>query len=116
MAVTPETLLRAADTLGSADAEVDWRNAATCAYYAAYHKCIPFAYGRATAEPGHSELIATLTEPRSPTRSRQAGHLLRQCKVLREQANYRIAQDFRHGDAHATLNASRRIFDLVGGT
>ena len=116
MAVTPETLLRAADTLGSADAEVDWRNAATCAYYAAYHKCIPFAYGRATAEPGHSELIATLTEPRSPTRSRQAGHLLRQCKVLREQANYRIAQDFRHGDAHAALNASRRIFDLVGGT
>ena len=38
MAVTPEALLRAADTLGSADAEVDWRNAAACAYYAAYQR------------------------------------------------------------------------------
>lgn len=115
MAVTPETLLRAAGALGSADAEIDWRNATACAYYAAYHKCIPFAYGRSAARPGHGELIATLVDPGNSTRSRQAGHLLRQCKVLREQANYLIAQDFGHGDAHTALNASRRIFDLVDG-
>lgn len=113
MAVTPESLLQAADVLGGGDAEVDWRNAAACAYYAAFHKCVPFAYGRSAARPGHAELIATLTDHRNPIPNRQAGYLLRQCKNLREHANYRIAQDFDYEDANSALSASRRIFGIV---
>ena len=113
MAVTPESMLQAADSLHDGDAEVDWRNAAACAYYAAFHKCVPFVYGRPTATPGHGELIATLMDRRNPIPTRQAGYLLRQCKKLREHANYQIAQDFPHDDANTALKASRRIFDIV---
>ena len=38
MAVTPQSLLEAAQTLGRGEAEVDWRNAASRVYYAAYHR------------------------------------------------------------------------------
>ena len=34
MAVTPQSLLEAAQTLGRGEAEVDWRNAASRVYYA----------------------------------------------------------------------------------
>ena len=73
MATTPEELLQAAETFVDANTEVDWRNAAYCGYYAAFHKCIPFAYGERVATPGHAELIDMLTKPRSSTPHRRAG-------------------------------------------
>ena len=39
MAVTPEELLDAAAKLERGNSEADWRNAASRAYYAAYHRC-----------------------------------------------------------------------------
>ena len=56
MAVTPEVLLQAAAALGDGNQEVDWRNAASRGYYAAFHRCILMAYGSPSAEPGHGEL------------------------------------------------------------
>ena len=41
MPVTPNALLEAAKVLGRGEAEVDRRNAASRAYYAAWHQCLP---------------------------------------------------------------------------
>ncbi len=115
MATTPEELLQAAETFVDASTEVDWRNAAICGYYAAFHKCIPFAYGGRTARPGHSELIDMLARPHSSPAFSRAGILLRHSKVLRERATYRLEVDFARRDAHSVLSASRQVFDIVDG-
>ena len=62
MAVSPEVLLDAAAALGSGNSEVDWRNATSRAYYAAYHSCASVARAARlnVAETGsvHATLIA----------------------------------------------------------
>ncbi len=113
MAVAPEALLDAAAEIGVGGREVDWRNAASRGYYAAYHRCIPLAYGDASAQPGHGELIGRLTDAKASVLQRQVGHLLKQCKRLRERADYRIADDFDQADAETALDASRRIFKFA---
>lgn len=39
MSVTPEAIFESAVVLAGGDEEVDWRNACSRAYYAAYHRC-----------------------------------------------------------------------------
>ncbi len=39
MPVAPELILESAATMSEGGAEVDWRNASSRAYYAAYHRC-----------------------------------------------------------------------------
>lgn len=43
MAVSPKQLLEAAQELAQGNREVDFRNAASRAYCAAYHRCRPVA-------------------------------------------------------------------------
>ena len=62
MAVTPKAMLDAAAETSVGGREVDWRNAASRGYYAAYRWCIPLAFGGASAQPGHRQLIDT-SEP-----------------------------------------------------
>ena len=115
MAIAPDTLLQAAEEIGSGNREVDWRNAASRGYYAAYHRCILLAYDHPSAEPGHSELIHRLTQPTAPVTRRQIGHLLQQCKRLRERADYRTMDDFEPSEAQTALRDGRRIFALADG-
>lgn len=116
MAITPDELLRTADELARGDRESDWRNATSRAYYAAYHVCIPFAFGSQSAEPGHREIANKLTRPTAAMHSRSAGYLLDQCRGLRERADYRISADFLRGEVNTALRASHRIFDIVKAT
>ena len=113
MATTPDELLRAADELAEGVRESDWRNAASRAYYAAYHACIPLAFGSVSAQPGHREIARRLTRPTAAMDSRSAGYLLDQCRELRERADYRISTDFRRDDVDTALRASHRIFGIV---
>ncbi len=67
MAVTPRELLDAAAALGRRGSEVDLRNAASRAYYAAYHQCRRLAQDlRLRPAPGagsvHRRVIDTLTD------------------------------------------------------
>ena len=113
MAITPDDLLRTADELAQGDRESDWRNATSRAYCAAYHACIPFAFGSESAEPGHREIADMLTRPTAAMQSRSVGYLLAQCRALRERADYRISADFLRGDVNTALRASISIFDSV---
>ena len=116
MAITPDELLQTANELGQGARESDWRNATSRAYYAAYHACIPFAYGSKSAEPGHREIARRLTDQTATMKWRSAGYLLDQCRRLRERADYRISADFPRGDVNTALRASHRIFDIVRAT
>ncbi len=113
MAVTSKALLEAAVEISVGGREVDWRNAASRGYYAAYHRCILLAYGVRSAQPGHRQLIDQLTDSKASVRWRQAGHLLQQCKRLRERADYRTMDDFEQSEAEMALGASRRIFEFA---
>ena len=110
MSVTPNELLEAAKALGRGDSEVDWRNAASRAYYAAWHRCLPI--GRSvglSAERGvHRQLIETLEQDRNMT-LRSLGYILRQCRKLRVKADYEIETDFSPEDAQVALTQSEKI-------
>lgn len=60
MAVTPEGLLSAAKAMSAGEEEVDWRNATSRAYYAAYHpvgrsrRTLGRTAARAAASTGNS--------------------------------------------------------------
>lgn len=116
MATTPSELLQTADELAQGVRECDWRNAASRAYYAAYHICIPFAFDSSSANPGHRELARRLTHPTAATHRKSAGYLLDQCRELRERADYRINADFQRDDAGTALRARQRIFGIVAAT
>ena len=114
MAVTPEALLEAAAEISVGDREVDWRNAASRGYYAAYHRCVLLVYSDASAQPGHRQLIDQLTDAKAAVQWRQAGHVLRKCKVLRERADYSTTENFEQAEAETAIDASRRIFNFAG--
>ena len=98
MAVSPEVLLDAAAALGSGNSEVDWRNATSRAYYAAYHSCASVARAArpGVAETGsvHATLIAALTDALSPAHLKGLGYMLEQSRKRRTDADYRIQEDF----------------------
>ena len=114
MPVTPNELLDAAKVIGRGEAEVDWRNATSRAYYAAWHRCLPI--GRSvglSARPGqgvHQQLIETLTGNRNTT-LKSLGYMLRQCRDFRVEADYEIETDFPPEDARTALEQCEKILD-----
>ena len=113
MAVTPEILLAAADVLGRGNSEADWRNAASRAYYAAFHRCRSVAQDARLAFPEtgsvHTGLIEVLTHPLNPSRIRSLGYLLDLCRAHRVDADYRIDEDFARILAETVLAHCREI-------
>lgn len=117
MPVTPNALLEAAKALGRGESEVDWRNAASRAYYAAWHRCLPI--GRSvglSAQPDqgvHRQLIETLTGNRDRT-LKSLGYMLEQCRALRVGADYEIETDFPPEDARTALEQCEKILNKAG--
>ena len=116
MPVTPDALLEAAKALGRGEAEVDRRNAASRAYYAAYHRCLPLARSIGlSAEPGHGvhrQLVDTLTGS-SDLRVKSIGYRLNECRKLRVHADYEIEIDFSSRDARTAIVQCERILVQV---
>ena len=114
MSVTPNALLEAAKVLGRGETEVDRRNAASRACYAAWHQCLPI--GRSvglSVQPGqgvHRQLIGTLTGNRNPT-LKSLGYMLKQCRDLRVGADYEIGSDFPPEDARTALAQCEKILN-----
>lgn len=117
--VTPDELLDAAAALAAGDREVDWRNATSRAYYAAFHRCRLVAAAEGIPEAGtqsaHASLIDGLTYHRNPPTLRGLGFMLKQCRTKRVVADYDIGAGFDRDVAHTVLADSRRIFDRSAG-
>lgn len=121
MAISPEQLLaRAQEQLESAD-ELNFRDAAKNAYYAAYHLLKPLEaaindpvkYG----DGSHAQLIGVLANHDiGPVKS--LGYMLRDCRLRRNQADYDIDDPFPRELAQLQVETVVRIFakhrDVVG--
>ena len=113
MSVTPELLLDAATAIAKGSSEVDWRNAASRAYYAAYHRCRTVALEAKVeiTETGgvHNALVNALTAPLTSRPLKSLGYMLEQCRHWRTAADYRIDQDFSRDLADSVLASCRSI-------
>lgn len=112
MAVTPRELLEAADALEQRGSEVDLRNAASRAYYAAYHQCrklpqLPPAPGSGSM---HKWVVDTLTASQD-NKLKSLGYILEQCRKLRIAADYDIDAKFPSDQTHTAVAQCRKILD-----
>ena len=115
MAVSPKQLLEAAQELAEGSCEVDFRNEASRAYYAAYHRCRPIAKGnglRSSDRGVHSDVIDALRTVTKP-RLKQLAQLLTRCKGLRAKADYNIDEAFRRSEARASTRQAQKIFTVA---
>ncbi len=115
MPVTPEDLLQAAVTLGGGNGEVDWRNAVSRGYYAAYHRCLAVAQDArlpvSQATGVHSGLVRALTDGLKPGPIMSLGYMLEQCRKRRVVADYELDAEFSRSVCQTVLGDCRRIFD-----
>ena len=115
MAVSPNQLLEAAQELAEGSREVDFRNAASRAYYAAYHRCRPIAKRQGLRSSGrgvHGDVIDALRTATKP-KLKQMAQLLARCRGLRVKADYNIDEAFRRSEAQASTRQAQKIFTVA---
>ena len=115
MAVSPKQLLDAALELAEGSREVDFRNAASRAYYAAYHRCRPIAkrIGLRSSHRGvHSDVIDALRTATKPS-LKQLAQMLARCKGLRAKADYNIGKEFKRSEAQTSTRQVQKILTLA---
>ena len=112
MAVTPEELLDAATKLERGNAEADWRNAASRAYYAAYHRCRGVAQDARVSVPegsSHHSALADALMHGINAPIRRLGHMLDLCRSRRARADYEIDAAFPRQLGRTVVEDCRRI-------
>ena len=115
MAVSPNQLLEAAQELAEGSREVDFRNAASRAYYAAYHRCRPIAKRHGLRSSGrgvHGDVIDGLRTATKP-KLKQMAQLLARCRGLRVKADDNIDEAFRRSEAQASTRQAQKIFTVA---
>ena len=114
MPVTPDEILRSAITLGGGEAEVDWRNACSRSYFAAFHRCRKIAeafepHVELGGSDTHRLVYEILTERSNKPNSVGAGYMLDQCRKLRNRADYDINDEFHLASCRSAIQTSRDI-------
>lgn len=113
MAVTPEEIFAGASVLLAGDGEVDWRNATSRAYYAAYHRCKRLALeeGLALAQgrSAHIGLVDALGQMGNARPLRELAGMLDRCRLRRHDADYEIEKAFARELANAVVVDCRDI-------
>ena len=120
MAVAPETILQSAIALEQGDAEIDWRNACSRAYYAAFHRCRAIAreiepHTDVEGGSAHNIVADILTSPRNTPVHRGMGYKLRSCSVERKRADYDIEVEFRRKTCQAVIDDCKAIMREAAG-
>lgn len=121
MSVTHKEFLTSAEAMGRGTGEIDLRNAASRAYYSAYHACqnvVNFCPNVNVSDAGqHEKLILRFkrypsTDPRHPLANKIA-NLLDQAKSLRVRADYKISLPFRRNATETQVHNVRRLLGLA---
>lgn len=116
MSVRPNELLEAARELAQGNREVDFRNAASRAYYAAYHRGrqVAKSIGRLqTSSRGvHSDVIDALYHPTN-AKLKEIAQKLARCRSLRVKADYKIGNSFKQSEAEACTRQADKILALA---
>ena len=114
MSVEPEEFSRSAAAIIAGECrEIDFRNAASRAYYAAYHHALSLAIdleAKATINGGYHELvIKTLTTAgNNPIglKCRRVGILLSTMRQVRQRADYQLDLDFKRSDTESVITTA----------
>lgn len=116
MAVTPESILESATAMSQGGAEVDWRNATSRAYYAAYHRCRALAIlidphaDLSTAE-SHRFVGDILQQRGSPNAARGIAYQLAGLRKVRNLADYEIDDEFDQESGRNSVEECRKILE-----
>lgn len=115
MPVTAREILDAADELAGGKREVDWRNGASRAYYAAFHRCRQLAVAErlAVAQTGsaHVALIDAFLANLNPAPLKRLGFMLRGCRDRRADADYEVEASFSKQVGRSVVADCQRILD-----
>ena len=113
MPVSPEQLLTAAEALlERGSEEVDWRNAASRAYYASYHRCSVIAESHKLPMEAARGMHVALCEALSnaiPMPLKALGYMLNHSRLARVSADYHLDGSFDRSEAEDVLASSHRI-------
>ena len=115
MSVDHTDFLKAAQRIRRNDGEIDRRNAASRAYYAAYHRCRSIAEQQGLARSNyvqHSTLTDAIKRSKKFKKTKLVNDLIR-LRSLRTKADYHIDQDFTEADATDSLKYATNIFELA---
>ncbi len=120
MAVAPAEMLAAAASYLDGTGEVHSRNAASRAYYAAYHRCRLLAEQEGLSIPeggsAHWGLVEALAESQNSRPMRQLSSALDRCRIRRKDADYEIDKEFERQLAKTVVEDCREILanaDLI---
>ena len=116
MSVSPDEFLTTSSELLAGEREIDWRNAASRAYYGALHRAQtllvqldqPLPRGQST----HERTIKALTRSSDPVQEKLGRHL-RKCKNFRVRSDYELSLRFNRSNAVRCLNLARQLFDMA---
>ena len=106
---------KAAQRIRRNDGEIDRRNAASRAYYAACHRCRSIAERHGLAGSNyvqHSTLIDVIKRSQKVEDKQIVRHLIRS-RSLRTKADYHLDQNFTEADATDSLGYATQIFELA---
>ena len=114
MPVTPDSILEFAAAMSEGDAEVDWRNATSRAYYAAYHRCRALAttmdpHADLSTGESHRVVHEILLEGAGGFRS--LAYQLGALRRIRNVADYEIEGDFDQSSCRNSVATCRKVLE-----
>ncbi len=118
MSVTSNDLLKSAIILIKRNHEIDYRNAASRAYYCAFHeaesivKKFPKIHVPVQKTGVHKKIIDAL-QKHPNSLYQQIGALLKQCKIIRTQADYYLYVNFAINSAQDAVDMTMQILSLL---
>lgn len=108
MAINPIDFFDFAKSLPK-QGEINWRNAISRAFYAAFHTCDSKYHTSSTEEGGsHARLILTLQRSPNP-KDREIGRMLAQLKGQRVVADYKLSIDVRESDRETSILQTEQL-------
>ena len=118
MAVTPRDILDAAAVMATGQQEIDWRNACSRSYFAAFHRCRGIAEGLephadTAGREAHKTVSDILGNWSHGSWAVGLGYKLDQCRKLRNEADYDIERGFSYAECRSAIETSEAILATV---
>jgi len=116
MGIVANDFLSFAENIFSEETEINHRNAASRAYYAAFHYCLPITeiLDESSEKDGgvHAKTYNKLIRS-FDLKLKQIGYMLKQCCGIRVRADYDLEGDFSRSDGELAIKQVKRIIDRV---
>lgn len=116
MSVTFGDILASAEALAAGDAEIDWRNSVSRAYYAAYHRAQDSANvcpDNSHFKMGSHEALSNRFELHGKHGAKSISIVLQAMKRNRHQADYDLADTFDRNICSEQIAACKKLVDRL---